>query len=210
MNHALHQRRRSQRGFTLVELFIVISLMTIMAGLVIPSFMPDLTQRLESGADVVAADLAWSRSLAVTNNSSYRITFNTTASEYSLEHSGTNAALDILPRSSFGRYSDPSNKVTTRLSDLPVVGAAIRLYTVVKRTTAGNETSVATVEFGPLGETTRPESTIIWLTAGSGTTQRFIPLTVDPVTGLVTVGSMTNVAPGSLAGGSSTTPTSNG
>jgi len=54
MIQTLHQRRRSQRGFTLVELFIVISLMTIMAGLVIPSFMPDLTQRLESGADVVA------------------------------------------------------------------------------------------------------------------------------------------------------------
>jgi len=35
-------------------------------------------------------------------------------------------------------------------------------------------------------------------------------LTVDPVTGLVTVGSMTNVAPGSLAGGNSTTPASNG
>lgn len=206
MNHH-HQRRRSPRGFTLVELFIVLSLMTIMAGLLIPSFMPDLTQRLETGADVVAADLAWSRSLAVTNNSSYRITFSTTANEYSLQHTGVNTALDTLPRSSFGRYTDPSNKVTTRLSDLPALGPAIRLYTVIKRTTAGNESAVTTLEFGPLGETTRPESTIVWLAAGSGTAQRFMPLTVDPVTGLVTVGSMTNVAPGSLVA-SSTTPTS--
>ena len=202
MNPPLHHRRSPPRGFTLVEMLIVISLMTIVAGLLIPSFMPDMTQRLESTADIVAADLAWTRSLAVANNSTYRVTFDATANAYSLEHAGTNAALDTLPRSAFGRYSDPDTKFTTRMADLPHIGPAVRVHTATKRTAAGNESSVTTVEFGPLGETTRPESTVLWLAAGDGSALRFIPLTIDPVTGLVTVGSMTNVAPAAIIGGS--------
>lgn len=202
MNATPPERRRPPSGFTLVELFIVISLMAVMAGLLIPSFMPDLTQRLHSVAEVVAADLAWARSLAITNNSSYRVTFDAPANEYSLEHTGTNAALEILPRSAFGRYTDPADKVTTRLADLPNLGPTVRLYCVIKRTAAGAETSITTVDFGPLGETTYPEATIVWLAAGQGSTRRFISLTIDPITGLVTIGEMTNVAPGSLAGGS--------
>jgi type II secretory pathway pseudopilin PulG len=188
----------------LVELFIVVSLMAVLAGLVIPSFMPDLTQRLDSTADVVAADLAWARSLAVTNNSTYRVTFNAAAGEYSLEHTGASAALDILPRSAFGRYSDPADVLTTRFKDLPNLGPTARIYTVVKQTASGSETAVTDLEFGPLGGTTRPETTIVWLAAGQGTALRFLPLTIDPVTGLVTIGAMTNVAPGSLAAGAST------
>jgi prepilin-type N-terminal cleavage/methylation domain-containing protein len=199
MNQFCHQRPRSPRGFTLVELFIVISLMTIMAGLLIPSFMPDLTQRMHSTADVVAADLAWARSLAVTNNSSYRVSFDAVAGEYWLEHVGTNAALDTLPRSAFGRYSDPTNKAITRLKDLPTLGPSVRIFNVVKKASSGTETDVTYVEFGPLGETSRPETTILWLAAGDGSALRFIPLTIDPVTGLVTIGNLTDVAPGSLA-----------
>jgi prepilin-type N-terminal cleavage/methylation domain-containing protein len=202
MNRQLHHRRRPQCGFTLVELLIVISLMTIMAGLLIPTFNPGMTQRLESAADVVAADLAWVRSLAVSNNSSYRVTFDTAANEYVLVHIGTNTALDTLPVVAFGRYSNAGKKHTTRLEDLPNLGPSVRLYSVIKKTTAGNESTVTNVEFGPLGETTRAESTLVWLSAGSGDALRFVPLTIDPITGLVTIGSMTNIAPGAVANGS--------
>lgn len=203
MNAKLHQRTGPRCGFTLVEIFIVISLMAIMAGLVIPAMLPDLAQHLDSTAEVVSADLARARSIAVANNSSYRLTFDTTANQYTLEHTGINTALNTLPRSPFGRTTDAATTNITRLNELPQAGPPVRLHVVRKRTAAGVESTVTTVEFGPLGETTRPESTIVWLAAGSGSAQRFISLTVDPVTGLVSVGAMTDVAPGNSTSGGS-------
>ena len=55
--------------------------------------------------------------------------------------------------------------------------------------------SVTTVEFGPYGATTRSDTTVVWLTAGVGSGRRYISISVNPVTGLSTVGAFTGTAP---------------
>src|SRR3954447_19451278 len=62
----------ARRGFSLVELLIVIVLMSILAKMAITSAMPSNYEQLQATANIIAGELAYGRSLAVGNNSSYR------------------------------------------------------------------------------------------------------------------------------------------
>lgn len=187
--------RKLQRGFTLVEIFMVIAIMGILAALVIPSLTPDVNTRLSAAADIVVADLAWARSLAVANNTSYSITTDATNNLYYIEHSGANPLFDTLPASPYGDYADATDRRTTRLAKLPGVGPPPRLLLAQKTFTSGSPQTVTDLEFGPLGQTSRSEPTVIWLTAGLSRAARYLPLTIDPITGLVTVGDITDTSP---------------
>ena len=52
----------------------------------------------------------------------------------------------------------------------------------------GGGTPLTQIEFGPLGSTTESDETVIWFSAGSGTTEQNVGVFVNPVTGLATVG----------------------
>jgi prepilin-type N-terminal cleavage/methylation domain-containing protein len=204
---------RRSAGFSLLELLIVISLMAILAGLVLPSSNPGIHDQLLSAARIMAADLAYGRGLAVANNSSYRFTFDTAGNRYLLEHSGTSAALDTLPDSPFSTPDDPPDEGNDSpgqwivdLDELPSLGAPVRVVAVasvgrhlerIRDVSSYLETledfgedlnKIDQLEFGPLGETTPNETTLIWLSAGATSARRYIVLQVDPVTGMATIG----------------------
>ena len=145
--------------------------------------------QVRGAAQIVAADLAAAQSLAVTNNTSYQITFDRGRNLYYLEHSGASSAFDTLPTSAFGRPDDPDTRRTTDFARLPFSAVTVRLH-IVQEQPAGtsNPAEVTTLEFGPLGETTRTNETRIWLAAGRDSTTRYLPLTVDPITGIATIG----------------------
>ena len=193
----LHGKRHPD-AFTLLELLIVISLMSILASLIIPRLEPTIDAQLQGAAQVVAADLAYARSLAVTNNSSYQLSFDAESNRYVLAHSGANTLLDDLPRSPFRRADDPADKQTTDLDELPRMGLTVRLLVVHKANDSLEV--VGDLQFGPLGGTSRPEETVVWLTSGAGRSQRYLSLRVDPVTGLVSIGQLTATAP-TVSGG---------
>lgn len=174
--------RRQSAGFSLIELLIVIALMGILAGLVLPRTNPSLYDQLRSAAQILRTDLAYGRSLAVTNNSTYRVTFDTADNRYILEHSGSRAALDTLPDSPFRDPGDPPEQHVVELCDLPHIGPSVRIVTAASSGAAAEW--VPDVEFGPLGETTRTSPTVIWLAVGYGSDTRYLSLTINPVTGL--------------------------
>ncbi len=172
---------------------MVIALLAVLAGLVLPSTDPSLHHQLRSVACLLRTDLAYGRSLAVSNNSTYRITFDTADSRYVLEHSNEDLPdLDTLPDSPFRDADDPATQHIVDLDELPNVGPGVQLVTVQ----AGDPPQqVADVEFDSLGQTTRTGQTKIWLAVGRGQDTRYVCLKVDPVTGLVKIGEQTSTGP---------------
>lgn len=189
--------RRSPYGFTLVELLIVIAIIAILAATVIPGVNTNIHDQLESAARVMASDLAYARSLAVANDSNYRVTFDLANDRYILKHSGTNAALDALPTTAFHDTNDPVDQHIVNLDELPRIGAIVKIARVVR--VGSSIQDVVDVEFGPLGGTTRGEYTVVLLSAGEGGDRRRAFVTVNPVTGLATIARDAHDMPDSLA-----------
>ncbi len=180
------------KGLTLLELLLVVAIVAILAAVALPGAQSAVHEQLRSTAQIVATDLAYARSLAVSNNSNYRVVFNFTENRLVLEHSGSSVSLTTLPRSPFSSPDDPTDRHIVDLDELPHVGPTVRLAAAASGSTFEKASDV---EFGPLGQTTRSDATILWLAAGSGDGTKYITLQINPATGLVAVGDYTAAAP---------------
>ncbi len=185
--------RRPSVAFTLLEMLLVIAIVGILVGILLPNMQPAVYDQLRSTAQIVSTDLAYARSLAVANNDNYRVSFDLDANRYVMKHSGSNAALDKLPKSPFSAPSDPVDQHIVNLADLPHTGPTVRLAAVA--TTGSAVQTVADIEFGPLGQTVRGDPTTIWLMAGGGSDRRYITLVVNPAIGMPQVGAYTSEGP---------------
>jgi prepilin-type N-terminal cleavage/methylation domain-containing protein len=195
-------RVRNRSGVSVVELLIVLAIVGVLAGMVVSASTPSLSDQLESAAQIIATDVGYARSLAVTNGSRYRLTFDFGANHYTLTHTGTNAALDTLPPNPFRRGGDAANVYRVDLDELPQLGVAVHLFGVRTRSSPVQATTF--VEFGPLGETTSAEATVIWLMAGEHGTRRYMPIEINPVTGLTEIGPLRTATPPSAGATSDT------
>lgn len=190
------QNITSRAALTLLEVLLTIAVLAILAGILIPQLSGDLPERLSAASQVVSADLDYARSLAVANNSSYRITYDIANNKYTLQHSGTNTLFNTLPRSPYKQLDDPTTQQTTKLALLPIPEPGVKLAAVVQMQGSGQATT--SIEFGPLGGTTSTTLSVIWLSCGNGSVQRFQSIGVDPVSGLVTIGQPVTALPAAI------------
>ncbi|NIQ92677.1 MAG: prepilin-type N-terminal cleavage/methylation domain-containing protein [Deltaproteobacteria bacterium] len=72
------------RGFTLVELIMVVVLIGILAVSVIPKFVDTSAISLQGGAAMVAADIRYTQELAMSTHSPKTITFTTNDTFYTV------------------------------------------------------------------------------------------------------------------------------
>lgn len=189
-------RQRGRRAFTLVELLIVIAILGVLLALAAPYLSSDVPHQLQMAADSVANDFVYARGLAVANNSSYRLTFNVAASSYVLQHTGANTALNKLPPSPFHTFNAGQTQQTTQLSRLPMLAGSVTIAAVKKNPASPSD--VTDLEFGPLGGTTRPEVTLVWLVSNCTGTKMYIPITVNSTTGIVDVGNVQTATPSGI------------
>ncbi|MBN2023932.1 MAG: prepilin-type N-terminal cleavage/methylation domain-containing protein [Pirellulales bacterium] len=183
--------KRRAAGITLIELLIVITVVAILAVAMIPAMDPQYQDQVDSAARIVASDLDYARSLAVTNASTYCVTFDAANNRYILEHGNVlKPSLDALPKSPFGHPDDPATQRIVRLDELPRLGVPARIDQVVR--VGGTLEPATSVEFQPSGGTTDNRPTVVVLTTGQGADKRRCLVVVNPVTGLASVGEDVN------------------
>ena len=74
---ARHRRYGAGGGFTLLELLIVVSVLTILLAVAIPSMQALLTRNhLKAAAQALAEDLQWTRSESIVRNQMLRVVFD--------------------------------------------------------------------------------------------------------------------------------------
>ncbi len=78
------------RGFTILEILIVVVLIAVAAAVVIPLASSASGMQIRSAADMVAADLEYAKSLAITRGQRFAVVFDTVADSYRIEDQAGN------------------------------------------------------------------------------------------------------------------------
>jgi len=190
-DHAKPPRRHHACGITLVEVMIVVLIMGIVASSLITSFGANSPDSLKAAAQILAADLDYARSLAVSNSSTYQIEFRNDA--YVLSHSGSNSALNNLPENAFRRPGDDRTTLVVAFDELPSLGNSISIVAAV--TDDPSPEIVSKVEFGSFGQTTETQPTLVWLSTAGGTSQLYLPIHIHPITGMAELGEISATPP---------------
>jgi Tfp pilus assembly protein FimT len=177
-------------------LLIVVLLVSILAQAVITNSTAGIYDQLVAAANIISGELAYARSLAVGNNGTYCFDIDTSNNRLVMHYTGGDPTLNILPSSPFRSPTDPSDKYYVGLANFPRLGSPV---TLLGAQSVGSSTqTITSVEFGPYGATTQANQSLVWLTAGSASSRRFICVAVNPVTGLATVGAFGATAPTGL------------
>ena len=81
---------RKQSAFTLVELLLVITIMSILAGIILPTLGNSSTFQLNSAVRELNAIIMYTQNLAITNQQRYQITFSTDNNEFEVSDENGN------------------------------------------------------------------------------------------------------------------------
>ncbi|MCD6175500.1 MAG: prepilin-type N-terminal cleavage/methylation domain-containing protein, partial [Planctomycetes bacterium] len=76
--------KRSPKGFTLVELIIVVVILGIAAAIAVPMLSSAADMQVRSAANRIAADLDYAKNLAITHQSRYCVIFDEANESYEI------------------------------------------------------------------------------------------------------------------------------
>lgn len=166
-------RMAARRGFTLIEMLIVVVIIAIAAAIAVPMMSSASSMQVRAAASMVAADLEYAKSMAISRGQSYSVVFDEANETYQIEdQSGT-----VIPH--------PVKKGFNYVVDFPNDGRLDRVV-IVDADFDGDVTN--TVSFDYLGSPyngsgTPLNSGVITLQAASVTKT----VHVEPVTGFISV-----------------------
>jgi len=169
MNHAIHGHylvatieSGKQRGVSLVEVMIVVSIMVILLGTAVPSLQEFLAhRRLEGRALELVTDIHYVRSEAVARNRGVRISFGSDSGGtcYVL-HTG-DAGDCVCSSAGTAQCSDASSSVIKSVG--LATGFGVRL-----------QANVSSMLFDPVHGTTTPAGSINFTTSGGKTIRHVV------------------------------------
>ena len=158
------------KGFTLVEIIIVVVIMSIAALMAVPMLTSASDLQLKSAANVIAADLEHVKSLAISRQKIYSVVFDSSTDSYQVLDSDSNVVSHPTKAGGLFTVSFPSE---SRLNSVGI---------------SADFDSDETVKFNYLGTPINSSDTdlvsgVITLTSGGDT----MTVTVEPVTGYITI-----------------------
>ncbi len=170
-------RYRLRRGFTLVEVIIVVVIISIAAMMAVPMFSSAGSMQIGSAANIIAADLEYAKSMAITRGQNYSVVFDATAESYKIVDQNGNVVSHPV-KQGFEYIVDFKND--SRLSKVDISSAQFQPNTANTITFdyLGSPYSGAVASSGY-----ELNSGSIAISADGATTT----ITVEPVTGYITI-----------------------
>lgn len=159
------------RGFTLVELLIVIAIISIAALTAIPMMSSAASMQIRSAANMLTADLEYAKSMAISRAQYFSVIFDASADSYRIEDQYGN----VLPhpvKKGFNYVIDFQND--GRLKKVDIVSVDFDTTSKVTFDYLGSPYN---------GSSTPLNNGVVNLQAGGTTTT----ITVEPVTGYVSI-----------------------
>jgi prepilin-type N-terminal cleavage/methylation domain-containing protein len=168
----LISRRRAFGGFTLAEVILVIVILAIAAMMAIPFAVSGAGTQLKSAAIIIASDLEYAKSMAISRGRNYSVVFNDGAERYQIEDAN-GAVISHPVKKGFAYVVDFT--ADSRLDRVEIVSANF-----------GDTTSTVSFDYlgSPYNGSGDPlNSGVITLSAGGAT----MTVNVEPVTGYITI-----------------------
>jgi len=162
--------REKSSGFTVIEILIVVVILVIAAMTVIPLVGSAASTQIRSAANMIAADLEYAKSMAISRQKIYAVVFDESAESYQIED--PNGIIGHPVKKGFPYVVNFSSD--SRLSKVDIADVAFNATNAIKFDYLGSPYDGG---YGPLN------SGVVTLQA-NGTT---ITINVEPVTGYVSI-----------------------
>jgi len=84
--------RNTSSGFTVIEILVVVVIIAIAAMIAVPMMTSGASMQIRSAANVIAADLEYAKSMAISRQNIYAVVFDKDNDSYQIE--GPNGIID--------------------------------------------------------------------------------------------------------------------
>ena len=169
-----HNMVRRACGFTLIEIIVVVVILAIVALMAVPMFGSAADIQLKAAASMIAADLEYAKSMAISRQQYYSVVFNSAAESYEVRDKDNT----VIPHP-----IDPGDLAVTFPSDS-------RLNQVVIVTADFDDSSDETITFDYLGSPWSGSPPVAPLISGTVSLEAgglTMTVTVEPITGYITI-----------------------